>query len=54
MPGYSGKVIKVLERNEASYEDFEVIGATMVGASESYTSNTYVQQITFSFMTKSL
>lgn len=48
------KVIKVLERNEASYEDFEVIGATMVGASESYTSNTYVQQITFSFMTKSL
>lgn len=48
------KVIKVLERNEASYEDFEVIGATMVGASESYTSNTYVQQITFNFMTKSL
>lgn len=48
------KVVKVLERNEASYEDFEVIGATMIGASESYTSNTYVQQVTFSFMTKSL
>jgi hypothetical protein len=47
------KVIKALERVEASYEDYEVIGATMTGASESYTSNTYVQQVTFNFMTKS-
>ena len=47
-------VVKVLERNEASYEDFKVIGATMVGATEDYTSNTYVQKITFNFMTKSL
>lgn len=47
------KVIKVLERKEASYEDFEVIGATMLGAFEDYTSNTYVQQISFTFMTKS-
>ena len=48
------KVIKALERKEAVYDDFEVIGAIMMGASESYTANTFVQQITFSFMTKSI
>ena len=47
-------VIKALERKEAVYNDFEVIGATMLGATENYTSNTYVQQIAFNFMTKSL
>lgn len=46
-------VIKALERKEAKYKDFEVIGATMTGASESYTANTFIQQISFSFMTKS-
>lgn len=47
-------VVKALERKDAVYKDFEVIGATMLGASESYTSNTFVQQISFNFMTKSL
>lgn len=47
-------VISALERKDASYNDFEVIGATMIGASESYTANTFVQQISFNFMTKSL
>lgn len=47
-------VIDALERKEAIYDKFEVIGATMEGASESYTANTFVQQITFSFMTKSI
>ena len=48
-------VINALERNEdVIYPDFKVIGATMQGASESYTSNTFVQQLTFSFITKSL
>ena len=46
-------VIRALERKDAVYKDFEVIGATMLGASESYTANTYVQQISFNFMTKS-
>ena len=48
------KVIKALERKEAVYDDFQVIGAIMMGASESYTANTFVQQVTFSFMTKSI
>ena len=47
------KVIMALERKEAVYNDFEVIGAVMLGASELYTANTFVQQVTFSFMTKS-
>ena len=47
-------VIRALERKYATYKDFEVIGATMLGATESYTSNTFVQQISFNFMTKSL
>lgn len=47
-------VIKALERKEAVYDNFEVIGAVMQGASESYTANTFVQQITFSFITKSI
>lgn len=47
-------VINALERKDAIYKDFEVIGATMLGASESYTANTFVQQISFNFMTKSL
>lgn len=47
-------VIRALERKDVRYKDFEVIGATMLGASESYTSNTFVQQISFNFMTKSL
>lgn len=47
-------VVKALERVEAEYADFKVIGATMQSASESYTANTFVQQITFNFMTKSL
>ena len=47
------KVIKALERNEAIYEDFEVMNAIMIGASESYTSNTFIQQVAFTFMTKS-
>lgn len=45
-------VIDALERKEAIYDNFEVIGAVMQSASESYTANTFVQQITFSFMTK--
>ena len=45
-------VISALERNYCKYDDFEVIGATMLGADESYTANTYVQQISFNFMTK--
>lgn len=47
-------VIEALERNEASYSDFKVIGATMLGATENYTANTYVQQVAFKFMTKSI
>lgn len=47
-------VIRALERKDVTYKDFEVIGATMLGATESYTSNTFVQQISFNFMTKSL
>lgn len=47
-------VVKALEREDAVYDDFEVIGAVMLGASESYTANTFVQQMTFNFMTKSL
>lgn len=47
-------VIAALERKDAVYERFEVIGATMLGATESFTSNTYVQQISFNFMTKSV
>lgn len=47
-------VIRALERKDATYKDFEVIAATMLGATESYTSNTFVQQISFNFMTKSL
>ena len=47
-------VIAALERKEAVYDNFQVIGATMQGASESYTANTFVQQITFSFITKSI
>lgn len=47
-------VVKALEREDAIYDDFEVIGAVMLGASESYTANTFVQQMTFNFMTKSL
>jgi hypothetical protein len=47
-------VIAALERKDAVYEGFEVIGATMLGATESFTSNTYVQQISFNFMTKSV
>lgn len=47
-------VIAALERKEATYERFEVIGATMLGATENFTANTYVQQISFNFMTKSV
>jgi hypothetical protein len=47
-------VINALERKDAIYPDFAVIGATMQGAAESYTSNTFVQQLTFNFITKSL
>lgn len=47
-------VVRALERQYADYKDFKVIGATMTGASESYTANTFVQQISFNFMTKSL
>lgn len=47
------RVISALERKEAVYDDFEVIGAVMLGASETYTANTFVQQISFNFMTKS-
>ena len=47
-------VIRALERKDATYDNFMVIGATMLGAGESYTSNTFVQQISFNFMTKSL
>ena len=47
-------VIAALERKEAVYDNFQVIGATMQGASESYTANTFVQQVTFNFTTKSL
>ena len=45
-------VIDSLERKEAYYGDFEVIGAIMTGASETYTANTFVQQISFNFLTK--
>lgn len=47
-------VIRALERKDATYKDFQVIGATMLGASEAYTANTFVQTITFTFITKSL
>ena len=47
-------VIEALERKTAIYDNFQVIGAIMQGASESYTANTFVQQITFNFMTKSI
>lgn len=47
-------VIDALERKDAIYDNFEVIGAVMQGASESYTANTFVQQVTFNFTTKSL
>jgi hypothetical protein len=45
-------VIDALERKLAVYPDFEVIGAVMTGATEAYTANTYVQQISFNFMIK--
>lgn len=45
-------VIDALERKTAVYPDYEVIGATMVSAVESYTANAFVQQVTFNFMTK--
>lgn len=45
-------VVRALERKEATYTDFMVIGATMEGASESYTSNTFIQQLSFNFLTK--
>lgn len=48
------KVIKELERKDAVYKDFSVIGATMLGATEDYTSNTFIQKISFNFMTKSV
>ena len=47
-------VIDALERKDAIYDNFEVIGAVMQGASESYTANTFVQQVTFNFTIKSL
>ena len=47
-------VIRALERKDATYKDFAVIGAKMLGAADSYTSNTFVQQISLNFMTKSL
>lgn len=47
-------VIKALERKEATYGDYQVIGAVMTGAVETYTSNTFVQQISFNFMTKAI
>jgi hypothetical protein len=47
-------VIRALERKNAIYKDFQVIDAIMQGASEDYTANTFVQTITFSFITKSL
>ena len=47
-------VIDALERKDAIYDNFEVIGAVMQGASENYTANTFVQQVTFNFTTKSL
>ena len=47
-------VVSALERKDAAYKDFKVIGATMTGAAESYTANTFVQQLSFNFMTKSL
>lgn len=47
-------VIRALERKDVVYDDFAVIGATMLGANEDYIANTYVQQITFNFMTKSI
>lgn len=45
-------VIDALERKLAVYPDYEVIGAVMTGATEAYTANTYVQQISFNFMIK--
>jgi hypothetical protein len=47
-------VVRALERKDATYKDFQVIGATMQGASEAYTANTFVQTLSFNFMTKSL
>lgn len=47
-------VIRALERKDATYKDFKVIDAIMQGASEAYTANTFVQTITFTFITKSL
>lgn len=46
-------VIDALERKDAEYKEFKVIGATMEGATENYTSNTFIQQISFNFITKS-
>ena len=46
------KLIDALERKLAVYPDYEVIGAVMTGATEAYTANTYVQQISFNFMIK--
>lgn len=47
-------VVRALERVDAIYKDFKVIGATMLGADEDYTANTFVQTLSFNFMTKSL
>ena len=47
-------VIRALERQDVVYDDFAVIGAVMMGANEDYIANTYVQQLTFNFITKYL
>lgn len=45
-------VIDALERKDAVYDDFSVIGAILTAATESYTNSTYIQQLTFKFTTK--
>ena len=45
-------VIAALDRVYVNYDDFSVIGATLTGAFESYTNQTYIQQLTFNFITR--
>ena len=45
-------VVKALDRVDADYLDFRVIGASLIAADEDYINQTYVQKLTFNFRTK--
>lgn len=45
-------VVEDLDKKAASYDDFEVMDARIVSASEDYNNGTYVQEIDFTFTIK--